>query len=199
MYSMKIQHISYNLRFKYPFTISRGTKTHQPTLIVSIEQFGLTGYGEAPAITYYHIPVEKMIADLELKKPVIEKFAFTEPSRFWHFLHHLIPDNPFLVCALDIAAWDLYGKLQKKPLYECWKLDISEGPLTDYTIGIDTIEKMIEKMKAKPWPIYKIKLGTPEDAEIIRALRKHTDAVLRVDANSGWTSAAGAGPDTRPA
>ncbi len=147
----------------------------------------MTGYGEAPAITYYHIPVEKMIADLELRLPVIEKFAFTEPTRFWHFLHHLIPDNSFLVCALDIAAWDLYGKLQKKPLYECWKLDINEGPLTDYTIGIDSIEKMIEKMQAKPWPIYKVKLGTPDDADIIRALRKHTDAILRVDANSGWT------------
>ena len=183
---MKIQHIAYNLRFKYPFTISRGTKTHQPTLILSLEQFGLTGYGEAPAITYYHIPVEKMIADLELKKPFIEKFAFTEPSRFWHFLHHLIPDNPFLVCALDIAAWDLYGKMQKKPLYACWKLNINEGPMTDYTIGIDSIDKMIEKMQAKPWPIYKIKMGTPEDAGIIRALRKHTTAILRVDANSGW-------------
>jgi L-alanine-DL-glutamate epimerase-like enolase superfamily enzyme len=184
---MKIQYISYNLRFKYPFTISRGTKTHQPTLIVSLEQFGITGYGEAPAISYYHIPVEKMIADLELKKPVIEKFALTEPSRFWHFLHHLIPDNPFLVCALDIAAWDLYGKMQKKPLYACWKLDISEGPLTDYTIGIDSVEKMVEKMQAKPWPIYKIKLGSREDAIIIRSLRKYTDAVLRVDANSGWS------------
>ena len=95
-----------------------------------------------------------------LKRPVIEKFAFTEPSRFWHFLHHLIPDNPFLVCALDIAAWDLYGKMQKKPLYECWKLDNREGPMTDYTIGIDSVEKMVEKMQAKPWPIYKIKLGT---------------------------------------
>jgi len=183
---MKIQHAAYNLRFKHPFTISKGTKTHQPTLIISLEQFGLTGYGEAPAITYYHIPVEKMIADLEIKKPVIEKFAFTEPSRFWHFLHHLIPDNPFLVCALDIAAWDLYGQMQKKPLYTCWKLDIREGPLTDYTIGIDSIERMIDKMKEKPWPIYKIKLGTPHDAEIIRALRKHTNSVLRVDANSGW-------------
>ncbi len=127
-----------------------------------------------------------MIADLEIKKPVIEKFAFTEPSRFWHFLHHLIPDNPFLVCALDMAAWDLYGKLLKKPLYECWKLNISEGPLTDYTIGIDSIEKMIEKMEARPWPIYKIKLGTNEDAAIIQALRKHTNAVFRVDANAGW-------------
>ncbi len=184
---MKIRHISTNLRFKYPFTISHGTKTHQPALIVSLEHFGLTGYGEAPAISYYGIPVEKMVADLELKRPVIEKFAFTEPGRFWHFLHHLIPDNPFLVCALDIAAWDLYGQMQKKPLYACWKLNISEGPITDYTIGIDTIDKMVEKMNAKPWPIYKIKLGTPDDADIIRTLRKHTSAVLRVDANSGWT------------
>jgi L-Ala-D/L-Glu epimerase len=184
---MKIQYISYDLRFKYPFTISSGTKTHQPTLIVSLEQFGQTGYGEAPAISYYHIPVAKMVTDLELKRPVIEKFSFTEPSRFWHFLHHLIPDNPFLVCALDIAAWDLYGKLQKKPLYDCWKLDIREGPLTDYTIGIDSLERMVEKMQAKPWPIYKIKLGTANDAVIIRTLRKHTDAVLRVDANSGWS------------
>lgn len=185
---MKIQFICYNLRFKYPFTISRGTKTHQPTLIVKLDQFGLSGYGEAPAISYYHIPIEKMVADLEIKRPVIEKFAFTEPGRFWHFLHHLIPNNPFLVCALDIAAWDLYGKLQKKPLYACWKLDIGEGPLTDYTIGIDSVENMVEKMKAKPWPIYKIKLGTSDDAKIIRALRKHTDSILRVDANAGWTT-----------
>jgi L-Ala-D/L-Glu epimerase len=184
---MKISHGSFNLRFTHPFTISHGTKTHQPTLIVSIEQFGLTGYGEAPAIAYYNIPVEKMIADLEMKKPVIEKFAFTEPSRFWHFLHHLLPDNPFLVCALDIAAWDLYGQLQKKPLYACWKLNIDEGPMTDYTIGIDSMENMLGKMKAQPWPIYKIKLGTAGDADIIRTLRKNTDAILRVDANAGWT------------
>jgi L-Ala-D/L-Glu epimerase len=102
-------------------------------------------------------------------------------------LHHLIPDNPFLVCALDIAAWDLYGKLQKKPLWSCWKLNIKEGPLTDYTIGIDSIEKMLEKMRAMPWPVYKVKLGTPEDVPMILALRKNTDAKLRVDANAGWT------------
>jgi L-alanine-DL-glutamate epimerase-like enolase superfamily enzyme len=29
-------------------------------------------------------------------------------------------------------------------------------------------------------------LGTDEDIQIVEALRQHTDAVLRVDANSGW-------------
>jgi len=178
---------SYQLEFRHPFTISRGTKTHQPTLIVELEHKGIKGYGEAPAISYYHIPVEKMIADLEAKKAGIEGFAITDPQRYWHYLHHLIPDNSFLVCALDMAAWDLYGKMRQLPLYKLWNLDPTRGPQTDFTIGIDTVDKMVAKMKEKPWPIYKIKLGTPDDLAIMEALRQHTDAVFRVDANAGWT------------
>jgi L-Ala-D/L-Glu epimerase len=183
---MKISYFPYNLKFRYPFTISKGTKTHQPTLIVELEHFGIKGYGEAPSITYYDITVEKMIEDIERKKSLIEKFAFTEPERYWHYLHHLFPQNPFLVCALDIAAWDLFGKMQNKKLYEIWKCDISKCPKTDYTIGIDSIEKMISKLKEKPWPIYKIKVGTADDIEIVKALRENTDATLRVDANAAW-------------
>jgi L-alanine-DL-glutamate epimerase-like enolase superfamily enzyme len=183
---LKVSYHKYDLKFRYPFTISKGTKTHQPTLIVELEHFGIKGYGEAPAIAYYNIPVEKMIEDIENKKVFIEKFAFTDPDRYWHYLHHLFPQNSFLVCALNIAAWDLYGKMQKKKLYELWKGDISKNPLTDYTIGIDTVDKMIEKMKEKPWPIYKIKVGTANDIANVKALRENTDAILRVDANAAW-------------
>ena len=38
------------------------------------------------------------------------------------------------------------------------------------------------------WPIYKIKLGTPDDLKIVRELRRHTSAVFRVDANCAWTA-----------
>ena len=183
---MNLKYKKSNLPFKHPFTISKGTKTHQPALLVELEFFGIKGYGEAPAIAYYNIPVEKMVADIEAKKKFIEKFSFTEPERYWHYLHHLIPDNPFLVCALDIAAWDIYGKMKRKQLYELWNLDISKNPLTDITIGIDTIENMVAKMEETPWPVYKIKLGTPDDIHIIQELRKHTNAVFRIDANAAW-------------
>ena len=53
----------YNLLFKHPFTISKGTKTHQPTLIVELNYLGIKGYGEAPAISYYDLPIEKMLED----------------------------------------------------------------------------------------------------------------------------------------
>jgi L-alanine-DL-glutamate epimerase-like enolase superfamily enzyme len=185
---MKLQHYSYDLKFRHPFTISKGTKTHQPTLVVCLDHLGHTGYGEAPAIVYYDITVDKMLQDLERKKLFVEKFAFTEPERYWHYLHHLFPNNPFLVCALDMAGWDLYGKMKNKKLSEFWQHTNPTSPVTDYTIGLDAIEKMIEKIKEKPWPIYKIKLGVANDIEIIEQLRKHTDSVFRIDANGAWTA-----------
>lgn len=184
---MTLSWTAIHLPFQYPFTISKGTKTHQPSLIVRLAQRGFTGYGEAPAITYYDVTVEKMIAVLQQKQAMIEKFAFTDPERFWHYLHHLLPAHPFLVGALDIAGWDLFGRMQGTSLMHYWKLDAARAPLTDYTLGIDTIARMTEKMKQKPWPVYKIKVGTPYDLEMLQTLRRQTDAVFRVDANAGWT------------
>ncbi|MCF8342283.1 MAG: dipeptide epimerase [Chitinophagaceae bacterium] len=184
---MIVRYSTYELPFIYSFTISKGTKTHQPTFVVKLEWRGQTGYGEAPAISYYDITTEKMAADLEQKKVAIERFALTDPERFWHFLHHLIPNNPFLISALDMAAWDLFGKMVNKPLYALWQLDKSRTPITDYTIGIDTPEKMLLKMQEKPWPAYKIKVGFDGDMELLTILRSKTDASIRVDANAGWT------------
>jgi L-alanine-DL-glutamate epimerase-like enolase superfamily enzyme len=185
---MILQYWQKELPFKYPFTISNGrTKTHQPSLVVALSIGNFIGFGEAPAIGYYNITVEQMVADLESKKQMVEKFALTDPERYWHYLHHLLPENPFLVCALDMAAWDLFGQMKGKKLYQLWNTAWENTPVTDYTIGIDSIDTMLSKMKEQPWPIYKVKLGTDQDIPIIKALRSATDAVLRVDANAGWT------------
>ena len=183
---MKVAYKSVATPFRHPFTISKGTKTHQPALLVELEYFGFKGYGEAPAITYYDITVEQMIADLESKKQLVEKFSFSDPERYWHYLHHLFPKNPFLVCALDMAAWDLFGKMKKLPLYQYWKLDPANAPVTDFTIGLDTPEMMLQKMLEQPWPIYKIKMAAPEDILTLQLLRKHTNASFRIDANAAW-------------
>jgi L-alanine-DL-glutamate epimerase-like enolase superfamily enzyme len=48
---------------------------------------------------------------------------------------------------------------------------------------------MIAKLEERPdWPIYKIKLGTPHDLEIVRQLRSKTPARFRVDANGAWSA-----------
>ncbi len=187
---MVLQFTQTNIPFVDAFTISNGrTKTHQTALLVALSVGPFIGYGEAPAIAYYNITVDQMVADLTKKQKLVEKFALTDPERYWHYLHHLFPQNPFLVSALDMAGWDLFGQMKAKPLYQLWNTEWKEElPKCDYTIGIDSIEKMVQKMKAMPWPIYKIKLGTPDDLGIIQTLRLHTDAIFRVDANAGWTT-----------
>lgn len=184
---LKLEYHQYNLPFEFPFKISKAEKTQQPGLAVSLSFMGFKGYGEAPAISYYNITVEQMVADLERKKRLVEQFAFSDPERYWHYLHHLYHENNFLVCALDMAGWDLLGKLKRKPLYQLWQLDKSKVPVTDYTIGIDTIENMVSKIKKKPWPIYKIKVGVEGDVEMIKALRNESNSIFRVDANGGWS------------
>ena len=176
-----------NLEFEYPFTISKGTKTHQSTFIVELNFRGIKGYGEAPSISYYNISVDQMIADLEKKRKFVETFSLTDPKRFWHFLHHLFPDNPFLVCALDMAGWDIFGKLNRKPLYKIWGLTPEKAPPTDYTIGIDDVDVMLSKIRNHHAPIYKIKVGDENDIDKLLFLRQHSDAVFRIDANAGWT------------
>lgn len=184
---LQIKYYPIALPFQYPFTTYKGTKTHQPSLIVSMTTAGCTGYGEAPAISYYDVTVDGMIAVLEAKRASIERFSLTDPKRFWHFLHHLMPGQHFLTAALDIATWDAYGKMCRKPVYQLLGLKWENIPATDYTIGIDTTERMIEKMTIHPAPVYKIKTGTVADIDTIIALREHTNAPFRVDANEGWT------------
>ncbi len=180
---LQLNHYSFNLPFEYPFTISKGTKTHQPSLVVSLGLANMRGFGEAPAITYYNITVEEMIASLESKRGMIERYALIDPKRFWHFLHHLIPGQHFLTAALDIAGWDLFAQMRRMPLYHLLGLKWENIPLTDYTLGNDTPENMLAKLKAHPWPIYKIKFCSPNDIDTLRLLRANTASPFRIDAN----------------
>jgi L-Ala-D/L-Glu epimerase len=184
---LQLKYYSFNLPFEYPFTIAKGTKTHQSTLITSLGLGNMRGYGEATAIAYYDVTVEGMMQSLEEKRGMIERYALTEPGRFWHFLHHLIPGHHFLTAALDIAGWDLFAQMRRQPLYKVLGINWENTPVTDYTIGMDTIENMVAKLKAHPWPIYKIKCGSADDIDVLRALREHTTSPFRIDANESWT------------
>lgn len=183
---LQLRHFKYDLPFQYPFTIAKGTKTHQPSLVVALGLGPLVGFGEAPAINYYDVTVDGMTETLEKARSVIERYALIDPQRFWHFLHHLLPGHNFLIAALDIAGWDLFAHMRRKPLHQLLNIPWQKPPVTDYTIGIDTAENMVNKVKAHPWPLYKIKLGSPGQIDLLRTLRAVTDAPFNVDMNESW-------------
>jgi L-Ala-D/L-Glu epimerase len=179
----------FDLPLRHTFTITHESRDIQPTLIVELKDGEFSGFGEATETPYYGITIQKLVNQLEAVKLKIEAYQLEDPKAFWEEMAmQLLNSHPFALCALDCAAWDLWAKKLSKPLYQAWDLDISKNTITDYTIGIDSIEKMVEKLKEMPFPLYKIKLGTDNDIDIIKALRKHTDAVFRVDANTAWTA-----------
>ena len=177
---------AYDLKLKHTFTISRESIDFQPSLIVELKSDGYSGYGEATSNPYYKTTVPVMMADLNKIRSIIESTIDETPEAFWAKIHPHLKHDMFALCALDMAYTDLYARKKGKKLYEMWGYTTDNNPLTDYTIGIASIEKMVSKMKELPWPIYKIKLGTHEDIAIVTELRKHTDAVFRIDANCGW-------------
>ncbi len=184
---MKVLLRTYTLQLKERFTIARDSYDQQETLIVELNDGEFSGLGEAAAKNYYGSTIENMMNSINVVKKHIENCGGLSPNKFWQRLYPYFTENMFALCALDIAYNDLYAKRLGKKLYEHWQLSINTNPISNYTIGIDRIETMINKVKNQPWPIYKIKLGTPEDLKIISELRKHTDAIFRVDANCGWT------------
>jgi len=184
---VKLSYFVKDLPLKHTFTIAHQSRDIQDTLIVKLEDAGFYGLGESTTNPFYGINIENMTERLEAFRGKVESHDWQNPEELWELGKEAFGSNPFAQCALDMAAWDLFTKKQGEKLYEYLNLDPKAAPISNFTIGIDSIEKMVAKMREVDWPIYKIKLGTKNDLDIVRELRKHTDAVFRIDANCAWS------------
>lgn len=60
--------------------------------------------------------------------------------------------------------------------------------MTSFTIGIDEPKILKQKIsEAGEFKIFKVKLGTTDDKQIVQFIRDETDKPLYVDINQGWT------------
>lgn len=187
---MKLYLHAFDLPLAHAFTITHESRTVQPTLIAELrDPDGKAGYGEATTTTYYGVYRDDLIKRLEGIRQIIEETPLTTPEQYWEDLRPHLHDMPFAQCMIDQAANDLWARRLGQRLGQLWRPPIGRAlPPTSYTIGMADIPTMIAKMQERPWPIYKIKLGTDHDLDIVRALREHTQAVFRVDANTAWTA-----------
>lgn len=178
------------LQLRHRFTIAHGSFTERENLFVELrDDQGNAGFGESSAITYYNVDVRQMQSRIEGLRSVIEAWDGEDPEGFWESMLPELGNERFTLCALDQAVWDLWGKRRGEPLWKAWGYSIDNCPESDYTIGIAEIDEMVAKMQEFPnFSIYKIKLGTDHDLEIVKALREHTDATFRIDANTAWTA-----------
>jgi L-alanine-DL-glutamate epimerase-like enolase superfamily enzyme len=177
-----------DLQTRHPFTIARGSTTAYRVVRVRLRDTdGVEGWGEAAPSRYYGETAETVAAALARLAPALP----ADPSDLEGAdaaLLRAAPGDAAARVAVSAALHDLAGKRLGAPLWRLWGLDPARAPLSSFTIGLDTPERVQAKVReAAPYPILKIKVGTPDDAAVLRAVRKVTDKPLRVDANAGWT------------
>jgi L-alanine-DL-glutamate epimerase-like enolase superfamily enzyme len=175
------------LTLQNPFTIARGTKETVRNVVVTLTADNITGYGEAGPNKRYDENAETVIEYLDyLPEALFENIG--NPDELIHRIDNL-PAKPVKSAqtAVEMAWLDWWGKTHQQPLWKLLDAPSDKTPPTSFTIGLDEIEVMQQKVKdAAGFPILKVKLGTDRDRYIIKALREITDKPIRVDANEGW-------------
>ncbi|MEN8144143.1 MAG: dipeptide epimerase [Gemmatimonadota bacterium] len=172
-----------------PFRISRETQTEVSVVWVRIGLDGSEGWGEADPAAYYGESAETVGRAIEAMRPVIESAGVPEVmQRIEADLRAAVPGNHSAHAAVTSALYDLTGKRAGMPTWQALGLDSEASPVSSFTIGLGPPDEMARKAEAAAdYPVLKIKVGTPDDAEILAAIREAVPGkTLRVDANAGW-------------
>ena len=183
------------LFLKNVFTIARGSKASVNNVFLSIQKNGIEGLGEAGPNTRYEETSETVIHFFEKfpfaglndveNEDELELFIKKASLQIQKAENIKIPESAKM--AIEMAWLDWWSKSQNKPLWKLWGAESSIGPLSSFTIGLDEVSVMQRKIQeANQYPLYKIKLGTERDHQIIEGIREVTKKPLRVDANEGW-------------
>jgi L-alanine-DL-glutamate epimerase-like enolase superfamily enzyme len=183
------------LRTRHAFHIARAASTPvRRTVWVRLrDEEGFEGWGEAAVSTpYYGETAETVRAVLPRLAQALDEAAAGDPfslERIERALQQSVGYNPAARAGISAALHDLIGKRLGVPVWKLWGLDPAAAARSSFTIGIDALEVMREKVReAAGYRILKIKVGTERDEEILRMIREEApEKAVRVDANTGWT------------
>lgn len=178
-----------------PFKIAINTQFYSESILIKIvTDEGITGYGDC-------VPKQYITGEsLETCPIVMEKLAQSligvnpiELCRVHDIMDKLFVGNTSAKAAIDIALHDIASKKLGVPLYK-YLGGYGNKQLTDITIGIGTMDEMLEdarKIMKMGFEIIKIKIGQDanRDLGLVKQIRNAVgeDIKIHLDANQGYT------------
>ena len=197
---MKITDISLGLLrvpLKTPFkTALRTVETVEDIIVTIHTDSGHTGYGEAAATAVITGDTHGSIIEAigHYIRPRLIGEDLSNLNRIVGLIQTALERNTSAKAAVEIAIHDLWAQLHGAPLYQM----LGGGDpviTTDLTISVDHIDKMVADSLAaieRGFSSLKIKVGKDIglDVERVRAIHAAVEgrALLRLDANQGWTA-----------
>ena len=180
-----------------PFKTALRTVSSVEDVVVKITaDDGRVGYGEAPPTGVITGDTKGSILSAvnEFIRPALLGMDIAELDAVMARLDGCMVHNTSAKAAVDMALYDLWGKLYGAPLYRL--LGGARRELeTDITISVNPVEEMVRDSLAaveRGYRILKVKVGKEglKDIERIQAIRQAVgpQVAIRVDANQGWTA-----------
>lgn len=164
-----------------------GGNTYGVVFAELTDEQGRKGIGEsAPSSRYAEstATVEAFLKQVEAKR-----LSFDDVPASMAYLDQVRPKNYAAKTAINLALLDGAAKERRVPIYDFLKLGFTEKKhITSFSIGIDKPDVIRRKVEeAAPYPVLKLKVGSPEDEQNLSALRSVApEKRVRVDANEGW-------------
>lgn len=187
---MELRSRPLDLVLERPFTISRGTRTNSPNVLVEVDHEGIVGRGEGHPSPRYDQDQAGALEALGSFQPPPGMGPFDMVALLERFSAHA-PGQLAARCALESALWDWVGRRRGQPVHALLGLEAGPLPASSYTISIDDEEGTARRVaEAAGWPSLKLKLGGGDaDRRQVEVLRRHSELPFRVDANEAWSEA----------
>jgi len=181
------------LRYKEPFETSFGRENYKDTIIIGIKAGDFIGYGELVAGSKPMFSYETINTSLYIYKEYFIPLLLgkdADPQRFYTETSW-IRGYPMAKASFEMALWDLYSKIQGKPLYKVIggvKHKVEVGVSIGIQKRVDILISKISKYLEEGYRRIKIKIKPGYDFNVLDKVRKEfPDIPLTVDANAAYT------------
>ena len=183
---MELIFTTYRIHLNHTFGIARSAHDWYDIILIYLKDGEIMGRGEAAPSLRYNESTERILSVLKQKVKLPDDCS--NRDIIWNYILPQLKGINALEAAFSMALWDWWGQKCEKPVFNLMDFKTEKLPLTSFTIAIGELDEIGQKIdEADPYPILKVKLGTPTmDRDIMTEIRRHTDKVIRIDANEGW-------------
>jgi len=178
-----------------PFATSFGEERAKQALLVALTADGVMGWGECvagsgPWYSWETVETARYVISEHIRPLLSGHKAFEHPCDLGRVLAP-IRGHAMAKAAVEAALWDIYARLQRKPLYQLLG-GVREAVPAGVSVGIQpdipTLLATVESFLSEGYPRVKLKIKPGWDVEPVRAVRERfPDLLLSVDANGAYT------------
>jgi L-alanine-DL-glutamate epimerase-like enolase superfamily enzyme len=181
---------------RYRWSNNNFVDVFDSTVVAVDTDAGITGWGECCPLGSAYLPAYALGVRSGLAE-IAPKVIGLDPRELGVLNRHMdavLRGHPYIKSAIDVACWDILGKVAGLPVYQLLGGKAQEKIRLYRAISQiepEAMAKNVAGYRAEGYTKFQLKVGADADSDIarIRACRAILEPgdVLVADANTGWT------------